>query len=67
MRATGRKSRPSRQSRLSRNATTAIHSNGTAADLGIDKAVLATVDASLWQALFDGHFRLAVRCDTCGR
>jgi len=24
-------------------------------------------DASIWEALFDGKFRLAVQCDTCGR
>ena len=24
-------------------------------------------DADLWAALFDGRFRLAVRCDVCGR
>ncbi|MGO9156779.1 hypothetical protein [Mycobacterium sp.] len=43
-------------------------SNGKAADhLGIDEAMVAGVDGSIWQALFDGHFRLAVRCDTCGR
>jgi hypothetical protein len=67
MRAAGRR-RPARAgSRPSRNATTANHSYGTAADLGIDKTVVAAVDASIWQALFDGHFRLAVQCDTCGR
>ena len=31
----------------------------------LDKKLVG--DASIWTALFDGRFRLAVRCDTCGR
>jgi hypothetical protein len=27
----------------------------------------APSDDPLWQALFNGHFRLALRCDVCGR
>jgi hypothetical protein len=60
--------RPARAgNRPSHNRSSTNHSNGTAANLGIDKAVVATVDTSIWQALFDGHFRLAVQCDICGR
>lgn len=36
-------------------------------DFDFDKSVVARVDESIWAALFDGHFRLAVKCDTCGR
>jgi hypothetical protein len=36
-------------------------------DLDLDKRTVDSVDASIWNALMDGHFRLAVPCDTCGR
>lgn len=32
-----------------------------------DRRVVAQVDWSIWQAVASGHFRLAVRCDVCGR
>jgi hypothetical protein len=32
-----------------------------------DQRVVDQVDASIWRALFLGQFRLAVRCDICGR
>lgn len=36
----------------------------TAAD-DLDRAIVG--EESLWAALFDGRFRLALRCDVCGR
>lgn len=32
-----------------------------------DKRVADQVDFSIWQAVFNGRFRLAVKCDICGR
>jgi hypothetical protein len=37
------------------------------ADFDFDQRVVAQVDWSIWKALKDGHFRLAVRCTDCGR
>jgi hypothetical protein len=36
-------------------------------DFEYDKQVVDGVGRSLWVALFNGAFRLAVQCDTCGR
>lgn len=47
---------------------TATHQN--TAKVGydeFDKRVADQVDWSIWQAIFNGEFRLAVQCDTCGR
>lgn len=32
-----------------------------------DKQVVAQIDWSIWRALWRGEFRLAVRCERCGR
>lgn len=32
-----------------------------------DKHIVDRVDESIWRAVYNGHFRLAVRCDRCGR
>ena len=42
-------------------------STATTDEFDFDKHVVDMVGSSLWAALFDGHFRLAVRCDVCGR
>jgi hypothetical protein len=42
-------------------------SRATATEFDYDKHVVDRVDDSLWRAVFDGHFRIAVRCDVCGR
>lgn len=42
-------------------------SNAAKADFDYDRHIVDRVDESIWAALFDGHFRLAVRCDVCGR
>lgn len=36
-------------------------------DFDFDKNIVDRVDESIWAAVFNGHFRLAVRCDVCGR
>lgn len=36
-------------------------------ELGFDKAIVDAVGRDIWAALFDGHFRLAVKCRRCGR
>lgn len=41
--------------------------NADAAMLDYDRRVVDGVDRSIWQALYNGHFRLAVRCERCGR
>lgn len=32
-----------------------------------DQHIVERVDASIWRALYDEHFRLAVKCEGCGR
>jgi hypothetical protein len=32
-----------------------------------DKQIVDRVDESLWRAVYNGSFRLAVKCDRCGR
>jgi hypothetical protein len=36
-------------------------------DFDFDKRVVSQVDWSIWRAMYNGEFRLAVRCDICGR
>ena len=50
-------------------STTPIAETNSTAASGHRELDLTLVghDASLWQALFDGQFRLAVRCERCGR
>lgn len=43
------------------STTTTLHPESTA----VDRQLVG--DESLWVALFDGRFRLSVRCDVCGR
>lgn len=42
-------------------------SKPTLDDLGFDKHIVEAVNRDIWAALFDGHFRLAVKCRGCGR
>jgi hypothetical protein len=35
-------------------------------DFDYDRLIVDRVDDSIWQALFDGHFRLAVPCESVG-
>lgn len=32
-----------------------------------DRSIVDRVDESLWRAVYNGEFRLAVRCSRCGR
>ena len=48
-------------------ATVCDQSNRTADELAADKALLQGVDGGIWAAIFDGKFKLAVRCEVCGR
>jgi hypothetical protein len=50
----------------STTATVDIASLATHTDFTIDLALVGT-DGDLWAQLFNGKFRLAVKCDICGR
>ena len=45
----------------------ASKSNGATDTFDYDQHIVDGVDRSIWAALFNGHFRLAVQCDVCGR
>ena len=36
-------------------------------DFDFDERVVAQVDWSIWRAIFNGEFRLAIPCKICGR
>ena len=42
-------------------------SNADADEFDFDRRMVDQVDWSIWQALYRGDFRLAVRCRRCGR
>ena len=37
------------------------------ADFDFDRHIVDRVDESIWTAIYNGQFRLAVPCDICGR
>lgn len=39
----------------------------TKPDFDYDERVVYQVDSSIWRAIYNGHFRLAVPCQVCGR
>jgi len=39
----------------------------TADDFDFDRRVVSQVDWSIWRGIYNGEFRLAVRCRRCGR
>lgn len=45
----------------------AEQSTAGVADFDFDKSVVDAVNKELWAALFDGHFKLGVKCQRCGR
>lgn len=59
--------RPAPPDRPSPNATSTAKDTASEPDLDFDKRVVSQVDWSIWQAVSTGHFRLAVKCDVCGR
>lgn len=62
MTATKRPAPP--QDRPSHNSTDTPDST---TDLDFDRHIVDRVDESIWRAVYNGEFRLAVRCDVCGR
>ena len=60
---------PGTPARATSATTTVATGKSTAAteDFDYDKRVVAQVDWSIWNAIFNGQFRLAVPCDVCGR
>ena len=61
--------RPGTKSRATSTTSTLFPQSTAAAkaDFDYDRHIVDRVDESIWAASFDGHFRLAVRCDICGR
>lgn len=56
------------QDRPSRNLTSATKSTATdVTEFDFDRHIVDSVDESIWRAVYNGEFRLAVRCDVCGR
>ena len=45
----------------------ALNSNTATEEFDYDKSIVDAVGKSLWEAIFDGEFRLAVKCRRCGR
>ena len=62
-----RKSPAPPQHRAPRNHTNEIQSTATESDFDFDKRIVDTVDRSIWNALYNGEFRLATKCRRCGR
>lgn len=61
---------PGTKSGATTNATaTAATTKDTAAatDYDIDKSMVSKINKDLWAAIFDGDFRLGVKCKRCGR
>ena len=56
-----RRSCPGLEARATSTTATVADADTTA----VDRQLVG--DESLWVALFDGRFRLSVRCDVCGR
>lgn len=56
------------QDRPSPNITSATKSTATeVTEFDFDRHIVDSVDESIWRAVYNGEFRLAVRCDVCGR
>lgn len=47
--------------------TTESDSTADRDQFDFDRGVVDAVNRDLWAAIFDGHFRLAVKCRRCGR
>jgi hypothetical protein len=43
------------------------HSIASPGAFDFDQQVVSQMDTGLWEALFDGDFRLAIPCRVCGR
>lgn len=64
---TTRKPAPTPGNRPSRDTSNTKYDTAPTDGFDFDRHIVDRVDESIWQALFDGHFRLATRCDICGR
>jgi hypothetical protein len=64
-----RESRPGGNGAASKTVTTTDSSKSIPidSDFDFDQRVVSQMDKGIWEALFDGDFRLAVRCEICGR
>lgn len=47
--------------------TQSSDSSAARSDFDFDQRVVSQVDWSIWQAIYNGEFRLAVKCRRCGR
>lgn len=52
--------------KLDRSRQNTDTANDTA-DFDFDRSIVDAVDSSIWTALYNGAFRLAVPCSRCGR
>lgn len=52
---------------LSTPPTASPNSTDDTDSFDFDKRVADQVDFSIWRAIYNGSFRLAVRCERCGR
>ncbi|WP_293311316.1 DUF6011 domain-containing protein [Mycolicibacterium sp.] len=64
-----RKNRPGNPgAALSTTTIAALQSNAPgAAEVELMRGIAGNIDLGIWQDLMNGTFRLATRCDTCGR
>ena len=62
-----RRSGPGASAQAASTSTATVTSQcNRSTDVELDLALVGD-NADLWARLFDGEFRLAVRCDVCGR
>lgn len=62
--------RPAPATETGSHVTATNESKSTAAEItefDFDRHIVDSVDQSIWRAVYNGEFRLAVRCDVCGR
>lgn len=62
-----RRSGPPDRKAATKLAKAPLQSNPAHVDLNYDRHIVARVDESIWAALFNGQFRLAIQCRRCGR
>ena len=64
-----RRNGPSKTRTASTATTAAVNKSNApgAAEVELMRGIVDKVDRGLWQDLMNGHFRLAMRCDICGR
>lgn len=50
------------------SSTPTVSAKSTAeSEFDYDRRIVDRVDASIWRAVYNGEFRLAVKCRRCGR